>query len=560
MAELAVTEPSAAANDEPAAAGPTISFTAFGTPFVMTLTRNDALTRNLPAAVQARLGAAEFYTGTLAGNDASWVRLTRTGTALSGALWDGAELYAIEQFERVAAHVVAGAAVAPADPIIYRWADTLSALTDSLTTPAVPGGAAAPQKPATAPEIFDELAASQSKLAPAQQLDIGLLADSEFVQRYGSNAETNMLSVANIVDGIFFGQLGVRINVAELRTYGVEPDAFTGTNASALLNQLEQHKFDTPALRSKGLVHLFTGRDLDERPNTPAGGRLLGVANLGVLCHARDAAGLTQYTDLNTAAVVAAHEIGHNFGAPHDTDAGSACQSVSDGYLMAPFVNGSRTFSGCSVQQMEPQLAAATCFTNLPANDLSVQRLDGPAEVIATRTFNVAFAVDYSGPAEALEPLVTITAGNLTRQSLTAGLPAVCEYWQSSPMTCRFGRFQPGSGRVEFSAEFVAPQGGPAYVDVEVTSLNDYSPANNRYRFAFNVVREPTPDPAPPTPAPTAAPAPAPAAAPAPDPESAPVATPSLAAGGGSGGGGAIDFVLLLLLLTSAAWRSSRAR
>ena len=186
----------------------------------------------------------------------------------------------------------------------------------------------------------------------------------------------------------------------------------------------------------------------------------------------------------------------------------------------------------------------------------------GPAEVIATRTFNVAFAVDYSGPAEALEPLVTITAGNLTRQSLTAGLPAVCEYWQSSPMTCRFGRFQPGSGRVEFSAEFVAPQGGPAYVDVEVTSLNDYSPANNRYRFAFNVVREPTPDPAPPTPAPTAAPVPAPTPAPAaaPAPAPAPVATPSPAASDGGGGGGAIDFVLLLLLLTSAAWRSSRAR
>ena len=35
LAALAITEPSAAANDEPAAAGPTISFTAFGTPFVM---------------------------------------------------------------------------------------------------------------------------------------------------------------------------------------------------------------------------------------------------------------------------------------------------------------------------------------------------------------------------------------------------------------------------------------------------------------------------------------------------------------------------------------------
>ena len=70
---------------------------------------------------------------------------------------------------------------------------------------------------------------------------------------------------------------------------------------------------------------------------------------------------------------------------------------------------------------------------------------------------------------------------------MTAGLPAVCDYWQSSPLTCRFGRFQPGSGRVEFSAGFVAPHGGPAYVDVVVTSLNDYTPENNRYRFEFVV-------------------------------------------------------------------------
>ena len=78
----------------------------------------------------------------------------------------------------------------------------------------MPGGAAAPQKPATAPEIFDELAAAQSKLTPAQQLDIGLLADSEFVHGRQQRRDEHE-SVANIVDGIFFGQLGVRINVAE---------------------------------------------------------------------------------------------------------------------------------------------------------------------------------------------------------------------------------------------------------------------------------------------------------------------------------------------------------
>ena len=372
-----------------------------------------------------------------------------------------------------------------------------------------------------------------------------------------------MLSVANIVDGIFFGQLGVRINVAELRTYGVEPDAFTGTNASTLLNQLEQHKFDTPALRSKGLVHLFTGRDLDERPNTPAGGRLLGVANLGVLCHARDAAGLTQYTDVNTAAVVAAHEIGHNFGAPHDTEAGSACQAVSDGYLMAPFVNGSRTFSGCSVQQMEPQLAAATCFTNLPANDLSVQRLDGPAEVIATRTFNVAFAVDYSGPAEALEPLrndhlrqpyAAVVDGRAAGRLRLLAVLADDLQVRAVPTRQRPRRVQ---RRVRCAARRarVRRRGGDVAQRLQ--------PCEQSLSLRVHVVREPTPDPAPPTPAPTAA-RPSrrlprrPRAAPAPDP--APLATPSPAAGDGSGGGGAIDLVFLLLLLSSAAWRSSRVR
>src|SRR5687768_3099306 len=64
LAGLTIAEPSAAANGEPPA-GPTISFTAFGTSFALTLARNEALTRDLPAAVQAQLGSAEFYTGAL---------------------------------------------------------------------------------------------------------------------------------------------------------------------------------------------------------------------------------------------------------------------------------------------------------------------------------------------------------------------------------------------------------------------------------------------------------------------------------------------------------------
>jgi hypothetical protein len=304
-----------------------------------------------------------------------------------------------------------------------------------------------------------------------------------------SLAESNLLSIANVVDGIFFGQVGVHISVAELQTYA-EPDAFSGTDATALLGQLGDFKFDTPALRGQGLVHLLTGRDLDERPGTAQGIRLLGTANFAALCDERLSVGLTQFTSLSTAAVVAAHEIGHNFGAPHDAQAGSPCESTPDDFLMSPFVNGSHQFSQCSLQQMEAELAAATCLTDLTPIDVSVQRLATPDAVVATRAFQIEFAVDYAGAADALEPLLTMTWSNLTPNGFSAERPASCDFWAATPMTCSFDRLAAAGGRVRFVASFVAPQAGPASVDIEVTAVNDYTPSNNRYRFDFDVAPE----------------------------------------------------------------------
>ncbi len=488
LAGLVVTESTNSADG--ATPGTRMSFSAFGTQFAMLLRNNEALTRNLPPEVLNRLAATTFYTGTLEGNPESWGRITRTGDALSGAIWDGTELYAIESFARVAAHVVAGPVVLPAEAIIYRWSDTLSAVADTLGPPAASGSNGS-QK-VVAAEMFDAFAGALLKLTPAQQIDIGLLADSEFVQTHGANSEARMLSVANIVDGIFLGQVGVRINVAELHTYA-EPDAFSGTDVSALLDQLQGFKYDTQALRGRGLVHLLTGRDLDERPGTPAGSRLLGVANVGAICDERFAVSLTQFTDLNTAAVVAAHEIGHNFGAPHDTESGSPCQSTPDGFIMNPFVNGSRQFSQCSVQQMEAELAAAACLTDLPGNDLSVLPLSPPAQAVATREFDIEFAVDYGGAGDAAQPALTITTTNVRIWSISTGGRASCSDNNSAPIadsasTCTFSGLPAAGGRVTFDVRLFEPQVGPTSIEIEVTSLNDNEPANNRHRFELDVV------------------------------------------------------------------------
>ena len=387
LAGLAVTEPDTTASGY-VIGSTTLSFTAFGTRFVMVLTSNDALTANLPAEVRQRLGATMFYTGTLRGNADSWIRLTRTATELTGAMWDGEELFIIEQFERVAARVVAGPDLAPTAPIIYRWSDTLSALTDTVMTPAASGGAGS-QKPATAPAVFAELATLQGARAPSRMLDIGFIADSEFVEAEGrSRAEALMLGIANTIDGIFADQAGVRIRVAELRTFGPEPDAFTGTDPSALLNQVESFKVDTPEFRGQGLVHLLTGRNLDERPGTPAGARLLGVARLGSVCDERLAVSITEYYPQGTPALVVAHEIAHNLGAPHDQETGSACESAPDGFIMTPFFNGGRQFSQCSLDQMALKLAAANCLVPNPSFALiravpsaEVVRPGGPVEI-----------------------------------------------------------------------------------------------------------------------------------------------------------------------------------
>ena len=417
-----------------------------------------------------------LYRGTVVGQPGSWVRLAGRDGSFTGAVWDGAELYAIERYDRVVPLLVSPNKAAAGETIIYRWSDTVGTARDLLVS-GLSGGVGA------SAEISGGFAALSALAGSGKQLDIGLVGDAEFAQREGVSAEQTLINYANIADGIFVEQVGVHLNVVAVHVYDTEPDPFTTADPDALLAEVSDYKLSTPELAALGIVHLVTGRDLIEPGGTASGTRILGIAHLGVLCDPRLAVSLTQEVDFMTTALVMTHEIGHNFGAPHDAEAGSACASTPTGFLMSPTVNGSQEFSQCSLQQMQPEIAAATCLTPMPPNDLSVvPGLLPDQQALVGRQVTGSVGINNTGPSDAYGVEIVFEASGI---DLTAA--SACTLNPSGPSVCTIYRV-PSGGTEYVDFYGMATQAGPGEVKVSMTSWNDPNPANDTYTFLIDVV------------------------------------------------------------------------
>jgi hypothetical protein len=462
----------AAGSLKPASTEPaTLAFDAFGRNFTLELEPNGRL-----AALQASLdlpAGTGAYRGTVAGRADSWARIVLTDAGPTGFVFDGATLYAIESGSDSATPASA--------PAMFRLADVYFApgeLGCEIGTAAIDGAQAVT---AMAHE-FAALAAEGATL----NLDLGAVADFEFSQTFGANTEAALLTRFNNIDGIYSEQLGVQITVAQVDIFAVDNDPFTTSVPTALLDELANYRGATPEQDANGLTHLFTGRDLD--------GSTAGIAFLGAVCAQRTqfdtrsfGAGLSEgRRGAALDSLVAAHEIGHNFGAPHDGEANTPCASTPTTFLMAPNINGNNQFSACSIAEMQDEIAAASCLTPLGPADLSLTLAEPPAPAHAGISFNQAATVTNLGADPTSTVVFTATAApGLEILSATSGA-ASCTVTVASA-SCALGTIGGGGSR-GVTLALRAPAPGSFNLTANVTADSDAVSGNNNAAVTVQAV------------------------------------------------------------------------
>ena len=374
-------------------AGPVdMTFDSFGRTFDLDLVPNS----NLLQAERA-FGDPIPYRGQIAGNSESWVRIVIADGVPAGLIWDGSELYAIERPGQNSANSDSA--------IVFRLADAVIA-PGSMTCGA---GDAFSNGAAVYKSLVRELAQKTRGPGAVSEINIGTIGDFEFFGVHGTDSNTAIMDRMNNVDGIFSTELGIQINVPVIETFTDAGDPFSDeVNSSLLLDEVATYRANTAAQNQNGLTHLWTGRDVE---NDSGGNSTVGIAFTGVLCSTRFGAGLSEGDgNVTFDSLIAAHEIGHNFGAPHDAQQGSPCESAPDTFLMAPSLNGSNQFSQCSKDEMADNIAGASCIAALPSVDMRIAGED--PTILLGNTATITVDVPNAGTLQATNVTADITLPN----------------------------------------------------------------------------------------------------------------------------------------------------
>lgn len=388
--------------------------TIHGYPYAMQLQENVALLAKLGGAAVDQPG--RHFRGRLAGQENSWVRVSQIAGKWSGIVSLAGENYIIQDLvdnvdgsPRLHNKQKAEARTLATKPVGEL---------DETATQCGIGTAGSPQKSHSALSAPQPPRAQQAQFSSmcATTVDgvcmfaeVEFVFDQEFQQFIGDAASSTAAAIINMAEGFYVNDLNVGFDAITMQF--LSADLFSpSTDAGALLVDIRDKKraHQLPFVKSdQSLLHLVTGRNF-------AGGTA-GIAYTGVLCrgdgngvgtsqllsrHGADQAALT--------ALVVAHELGHNFGANHDSDS-SQGNSCAGGFIMSPRVSaGSSQFSSCSISEMKQTISTISrpqqCF-NFPVDIAISANTENASEVIAGEAFITEYTVQTNATFLALPQL-----------------------------------------------------------------------------------------------------------------------------------------------------------
>lgn len=238
------------------------------------------------------------------------------------------------------------------------------------------------------------------------EVEIATEADYAYFMKLGSSAaaaNAEIMSTMNQVDGVYEAELNISLKVVYQHVWTGAGNTYPyGTSAGdKLLERFTDYWNANFAGVHRDLAHLWTGQNIVDPYNDP---NLIGIAAPGTICAAPQFAyALSErMTTAASRAILAAHEIGHNFGATHQCS----------GTIMNSFLSGSTlTFCPSSRSQIGVFLDInSSCLTQSCSPAVSPAALSFP-EAGGAGSVSVATIASCAWTAKSNVPWIVVNSG-----------------------------------------------------------------------------------------------------------------------------------------------------
>lgn len=294
-----------------------------------------------------------------------------------------------------------------------------------------------------------------SRGSQIREAELAFDADWEYYNDFNQSESSVTSRIEFLTNAInsnqYENQCGIHHTITTIIIRTTSSDPYTSSDAGTLLNQFRSHWNTQQGGIPRDLAHLWTGRSLNSST--------IGVAFLGVVCTS-SAYGLSENYTGNTSCLsdLMAHEIGHNWSAPH-------CDPCST--TMRSSITCANTFTQSSINFIVNHRDSRSCLGLFTPNPPGAFTLNSPADgatgVSENPTFTWSSAdgaqnynIQVDDDSDFSSPLVNLTTG-LTSYSATGLSMATEYYWKvvannsagqtaSTPPVASFITFGPEPG------------------------------------------------------------------------------------------------------------------